>query len=103
MKLNRKQKTALNVIRGTRGRFFGLKTTQGETLNAQFRGETESYIQIFDRNNGNHSSISQKLALTRFRLGSNEWFDSKISQELNFFSERPNHEKGLQENQKALY
>lgn len=52
MKLNRKQKTALNVIRGTRGRFFGLRTSQGETLNAQFRGETDSYIQVFDRNNG---------------------------------------------------
>lgn len=52
MKLNRKQKTALNVIRGTRGRFFGLRTSQGETLNAQFRGETNSYIQVFDRNNG---------------------------------------------------
>jgi hypothetical protein len=52
MKLNRKQKTALNVIRGTRGRFFGLHTSQGETLNAQFRGETDSYIQVFDRNNG---------------------------------------------------
>lgn len=52
MKLNRKQKTALNVIRATHGRFFGLKTTQGETLNAQFRGETESYVRVFDRNNG---------------------------------------------------
>ena len=52
MKLNRKQQTALNVIRGTRGRFFGLRTSQGETFNAQFRGEMDSYIQIFDRNNG---------------------------------------------------
>ena len=52
MKLNRKQKTVLNAIRWTRGRFFGLQTTQGETLNAQFRGETGSYIQVFDRNNG---------------------------------------------------
>jgi hypothetical protein len=52
MKLNRKQKTALSLIRGTRGRFFGLQTTQGETLNAQFRGETGNYIQVFDRNNG---------------------------------------------------
>jgi hypothetical protein len=52
MKLNLKQKIALNVIRGTRGRFFGLQTTQGETLNAQFRGETASYINVFDRNNG---------------------------------------------------
>jgi len=45
----------------------------------------------------------QKQALTKSHLASNEWIDSKISQELSFFSERPNHEKGLQENQKALY
>jgi hypothetical protein len=68
MKLNRKQKTALNVIRGTRGRFFGLKTTQGETLNAQFRGETESYIQIFDRNNGNVRRFA-KTSLDKVSFG----------------------------------
>ena len=60
MKLNKKQKTVLNTIRGTRGRFFGLLTTQGETLNAQFRGETNSYIEIFDRKNG----VNRRLAKT---------------------------------------
>ena len=61
MKLNRKQKTALNVIRATHGRFSGLKTIQGDTLNAQFRGELESYIRIFDRNNG----LLRRFAKTR--------------------------------------
>lgn len=60
MKLDNKQKTILNTIRSTRGRFFGLLTTQGETLNAQFRGETNSYIKIFDRNNG----VNRRLAKT---------------------------------------
>lgn len=60
MKLNRKQKIALNLIRSTRGRFFGLQTKQGETLNAQFRGETNSYIEVFDRNN----SLIRRFAKT---------------------------------------
>jgi len=50
MKLNRKQTLALNTIRATKGRFFGLETTQGEMVNAQFLGETSNYITIFDRN-----------------------------------------------------
>jgi hypothetical protein len=60
MKLNTKQKTALKLIRATRGRFFGLKTTQGETLNAQFLGETNDYITIFDRN----ARFNRRLAKT---------------------------------------
>jgi len=50
MKLNRKQTLALNTIRATKGRFFGLRTTQGEVINAQLLGETSNYITIFDRN-----------------------------------------------------
>ena len=40
---------ALNAIRNTKGQFFGL-TTKTETLNAQFRGETPSYVKVWDRN-----------------------------------------------------
>lgn len=50
MKLNRKQISTLNAIRATKGRFFGLRTTQGEVINAQLLGETSNYITIFDRN-----------------------------------------------------
>lgn len=39
----------LTAIRNTKGRFFGL-TTKTETLNAQFRGETASFVKIWDRN-----------------------------------------------------
>lgn len=60
MKLNRKQTLALKAIRATRGRFFGLKTVQGEVLNAQFLGETNDYITIFDRNN----CLNRRLAKT---------------------------------------
>jgi len=60
MKLNRKQMSALKTIRATKGRFFGLYTTQGETLNAQFLGETNNYITVFDRNN----RLNRRLAKT---------------------------------------
>ena len=60
MKLNRKQTSALKAIRATKGRFFGLQTTQGETLNAQFLGETNNYITIFDRN----ARFNRRLAKT---------------------------------------
>ena len=50
-KMTQRQIDALNTIRNSKGRFFGLKTTAGEVLNAQFRGETDSYIKIYDRNN----------------------------------------------------
>ena len=58
-KLNRKQSAVLNKIRKTKGRFFGLYTTQGETINAQFRGETESYITVFDRNKANNRRFAK--------------------------------------------
>ena len=50
-KMTQKQIDALNMIRNSKGRFFGLKTTAGEVLNAQFRGESDSYVRVYDRNN----------------------------------------------------
>lgn len=41
--------TILNTIRNSKGRFFGLQT-KNETLNAQFRGETPSFVKVWDRN-----------------------------------------------------
>ena len=49
--LNKQQIAALNQIRRSKGRFFGLMKTDGEVLNAQFRGETDQYIHVNDRNN----------------------------------------------------
>lgn len=64
MKLNRKQSSALKAIRETKGRFFGLYTTQGEVVNAQFLGETSNYITIFDRN----ARFNRRLAKTSLAL-----------------------------------
>ena len=50
----------IRAIRNTKGRFFGLYTTQGESLNAQLMGETDNYVQVYDRNAG----VDRKLAKT---------------------------------------
>lgn len=50
----------MRAIRNTKGRFFGLYTTQGESLNAQLVGETDNYVQVYDRNAG----LDRKLAKT---------------------------------------
>lgn len=46
---NTNMNDALTAIRNTKGQFFGL-TTKTTTLNAQFRGETPSYVKVWDRN-----------------------------------------------------
>lgn len=40
----------LNAIRNSKGRFFGLYTKQGESLNAQLQSETDQTIVVYDRN-----------------------------------------------------
>ena len=62
-KLTANQISALNAIRQSKGRFFGLYTTSGEVMNAQFLGESDSYIRVFDRNNG----ADRKLAKTSIK------------------------------------
>lgn len=39
-----------NTLSGLRGRFFGIKTSQGESINAQLVSVTPSYINVWDRN-----------------------------------------------------
>lgn len=62
-KLTTNQINALNAIRNSKGRFFGLYTTSGEVMNAQFLGESDSYIRVFDRNNRE----DRKLAKTSIK------------------------------------
>lgn len=62
-KLTLNQINALNAIRQSKGRFFGLYTTRGEVMNAQFLSESDSYIKVFDRNN----RVDRKLAKTSIK------------------------------------
>ena len=58
--MNKKTKNIVNAISASRGRFFGLTTRQGETLNAQFVRETPSYVIVRDRN----AKTTRKFAKT---------------------------------------
>ena len=50
----------MSAIRNSKGRFFGLYTSQGESLNAQLMAETDKYVQVYDRNSG----LARKFAKT---------------------------------------
>lgn len=67
-KLTKQQIEALNAIRQSKGRFFGLYTTQGDVLNAQFNGETDAYIHVYDRNRRSHRKMA-KSSVSSVTLG----------------------------------
>lgn len=58
-------------IRNSKGRYFGLDTFQGETLNARFINETPFYIRVYDRNACKIRSFS-KFSILRVRLNKKE-------------------------------
>jgi hypothetical protein len=60
--MNKMNKTnrIVKAISASKGRFFGLTTRQGETLNAQFVRETPKYVVVRDRN----ASVMRKFAKT---------------------------------------
>jgi hypothetical protein len=53
----------------SRGRFFGLTTKQGETLNAQFVNETPRYVVVRDRN-AQETRKFAKTSLKSLSMGS---------------------------------
>jgi len=53
----------VKAISESKGRFFGLTTRQGETLNAQFVRETPKYVVVRDRN----ASVMRKFAKTSLK------------------------------------
>ena len=57
----------MKAIRNTRGRFFGLYTTQGEAMNAQLMSETDNYVQGYDRNAGENRRLA-KTSICGVRL-----------------------------------
>tara|TARA_B100000945_G_scaffold321512_1_gene336562 strand:+ start:3974 stop:4180 length:207 start_codon:yes stop_codon:yes gene_type:complete len=68
MKLTNRQKSALSRIRNSGGRFFGLYTTQGDVMNAQFVDETPNYIRVYDRNNFETRQLA-KSSVAKVNLG----------------------------------
>jgi len=49
----------VSAMRSSRGRFLGLKTTQGNSVNGRFVSETPCYVRVFDRNLGKNLTIAK--------------------------------------------
>ena len=62
-------KSVLKAIRNSKGRFLGLYTKQGESLNAQLQSETDQTIVIYDRNFNRTRRLS-KTSIAGVRSGS---------------------------------
>jgi hypothetical protein len=58
----------VTAMRTSRGRFFGLHTTAGEKMNAQFCYDTPKTVVVYDRNNFRHRRLS-KSSLLRLGMG----------------------------------
>ena len=61
------QNKIMKAIRSSKGRFFGLYTKAGESINAQFISESPSYVTVFDRNNRVNRKFA-KTSLSALRL-----------------------------------
>lgn len=66
---NTRQDKIVKAMRTSRGRFFGLTTTQGSSVNARYVGESPSYVNVYDRNSNENRKIA-KSSLAGLRLGS---------------------------------
>ena len=64
----RKVKRIVNTMKKSGGRFFGLRTKDGSSYNAQFVKETPSYVVIHDRNAGERRKFA-KTSLTGWNMG----------------------------------
>jgi hypothetical protein len=62
------QNKIVSVMRSSRGRFFGLTTTQGNQVNARFVNETPRYVRVYDRNSDRNLTIA-KASLAGIRYG----------------------------------
>lgn len=56
--MNNQTSKIVRAMRSSKGRFFGLTTKQGNTINGRFVSETPNYVRVYDRNRG----VSVKLA-----------------------------------------
>lgn len=58
----------VKAMGASKGRFFGLTTCQGETLNAQFVRETPRYVVVRDRN-AQQTRKFAKTSLKKLSMG----------------------------------
>jgi hypothetical protein len=67
----KKTNRIVKAISASRGRFFGLTTRQGETLNAQFVRETPQYVVVRDRNSQQVRKFA-KSSLQKLSMGATQ-------------------------------
>ena len=67
----KKTNRIVKAISASRGRFFGLTTRQGETLNAQFVRETPQYVVVRDRN-AQQTRKFAKASLKKLSMGATQ-------------------------------
>jgi hypothetical protein len=60
MKQQNSTNQIVETMRNTKGRFFGLYTKNGRSLNARFIQDTPSYVTVFDRNTQEVCKFSKK-------------------------------------------
>ena len=64
MKTRTNQDKIVSVMRSSRGRYFGLTTTQGNQVNARFINETPHYVRVYA---SYHSKFNQKRVATKIQ------------------------------------
>jgi len=62
------QNKIVRAMRNSRGRFFGLTTKAGDSINAQFISESPSYVTVYDRNRSSQRKLA-KSSLTGLSMG----------------------------------
>lgn len=68
--MNTRTNNIVSAMRSSRGRFFGLTTTQGNSVNGRFVSETPKYVRVYDRNRDENLTLA-KSSLAAYREGSN--------------------------------
>jgi hypothetical protein len=62
------QNKIVKAMRNSRGRFFGLTTKTGDSINAQFVSESPSYVTVYDRNRYTNRKLA-KTSLAGLSMG----------------------------------
>ncbi len=68
--MNTRINKIVSAMRSSRGRFFGLTTTQGNAVNGRFVSETPKYVRVYDRNRDENLTLA-KTSLAAYRQGRN--------------------------------
>jgi hypothetical protein len=69
-----KMKLMTETLNSTKGRFFGITTTQGDKVNAQLRGISNCYVTIYDRSSKTERKINKNSVASITTQGETQMF-----------------------------